>query len=136
MSSRSHLDTGESCSFPPLFICFQGTYHPKMCGFLSVWRFPTFLCLPMNPAVGMIHGFLPSGPMPPFLLMPNYLSAIIVESFRLIFIIETELGVFTTDIWSLLLLLLLSDNNALFLHFFFLIFNYWDLFKDKNCSQA
>ena len=38
-------------------------------------------------------------------------------SSRLIFTIETELGVFTTDILSLLLLLCLPCNSSLFLHF-------------------
>ena len=38
-------------------------------------------------------------------------------SSRLIFTIETELGVFTTDILSLLLLLCLPYNSSLFLHF-------------------
>ena len=41
-----------------------------------------------------------------------------VERFRLIFTVETELGVFTTDILSLLLLLVLPDNSPLFLHSF------------------
>lgn len=38
--------------------------------------------------------------------------------FRLIFTFETELGVCTTDLLSLLLLLLLPDNSHLFLHSF------------------
>ena len=41
-----------------------------------------------------------------------------VESVRLVFTTETELGVFTTDISPLLLLLLLPDNGHLFLNFF------------------
>ena len=36
------------------------------------------------------------------------------DSFRLIFTVETELGVFTTDLLSLLLLFLLPDNSCLF----------------------
>ena len=44
-----------------------------------------------------------------------------VESFRLIFTIERGLGVFTTDILSLLLLLRLLDNSRLFLHSFALL---------------
>ena len=41
-----------------------------------------------------------------------------VQHFRLIFTIERELGVFTSDILSLLLLLLLPDDTGLFLHSF------------------
>ena len=40
------------------------------------------------------------------------------KPFRLIFTIETELGVFTTDILPLVLLLLLPDDSCLFLHSF------------------
>ena len=43
---------------------------------------------------------------------------LVVEPFRLIFTIEIEPGVFTTDMLSLLLLLLLPDNSPLFLHYF------------------
>ena len=41
-----------------------------------------------------------------------------VEHFRLIFTIETELGVFTTDKLSLLFLFVLHANPSLFLHSF------------------
>ena len=55
-------------------------------------------------------------------------------SFRLIFTIETELGVFTTDTLSFLLLLLLSETSQFVSVFFcsFKISNYSDLFKDKH----
>ena len=43
---------------------------------------------------------------------------LVLEHFRLIFITETKLGVFTTGKLSLLLLLLLPANSCVFLHSF------------------
>jgi len=37
---------------------------------------PIFHCLPMDPTRCMMHSFLPSGPMTPFLLIPNSLPAV------------------------------------------------------------
>ena len=71
------------------------------------------------------------------IIIPSFPVDLVVECFRLIFTIETELGVFTTDILFLLSLLLLPDNSHLFLHSCLLsIINYWDLFKGKHCGQA
>jgi len=42
MSNRLHLLAGDSHSFPSFFVCLWGTYHPKVGGFLSVWRFLLF----------------------------------------------------------------------------------------------
>ena len=78
MSNRLHSNLGDSHPFPSFFVCLQGTYHPKMCSFLPVWRFQLFFCPLMNPAVCTMRAFLPSGLMPPSLLMPNYLPALIV----------------------------------------------------------
>ena len=66
MSNRLHSEAGDLRHFLLFFVCLQGAYHPKMCGFLSVWRFLGG-CLPMGSAIFMMHGFLPSGPVPPFL---------------------------------------------------------------------
>ena len=66
MSNRLYLNFGDACPFSPFSVCPQGSNHPKRYGFLSVWRFLAFLCPPMDPAVCMMHGFLPPGPMPPF----------------------------------------------------------------------
>ena len=44
---------------------------------------------------------------------------LVIENFRLIFTIETEVGVFTTDTLSLLLLLHLPDNRQCFLTLLF-----------------
>ena len=52
------------------------------------------------------------------IIIPQVPADLVVERFRLIFTIETELGGFTTDTVSLLLLLLLPDNSPLLLHSF------------------
>ena len=49
------------------------------------------------------------------IIIPQVPIDLVVEHFRLIFTIETELGVFTAVIYSLLLLLLLPDSSCLFL---------------------
>ena len=62
---------------------------------------------------------------------------LVVECLRLIFTFDTELGVFTTEILSLLLLLILPDN-ILFLHCFVHLRSFIakTLFKGKHFSQA
>ena len=64
--------------------------------------------------------------------VPVYLG---VECFRLIFTIETELGVFAIDIFAIAKILL-PDNSCLFLHSFVPLRSLIrDLFKDKHCGQ-
>ena len=53
------------------------------------------------------------------IIIPYVPIDLLVELFSLIFTIETELGVFITDVLSSLLLLLLLDNSPLLLHSFF-----------------
>ena len=50
MINRLHSDTGDLCPFPSFFVGFRGTSHPKMCAFLSVWRFPLFFPAICSPA--------------------------------------------------------------------------------------
>ena len=77
MSKGLHLGAGDSRLFPPFFVCLQDTYHPKMCGFLSVWRFLLSFVCPRTPAVYKMRGFLPSGACPPLsLLIPSYLPPV------------------------------------------------------------
>lgn len=66
MNNRLHLDAGDLRPFPLFFVCLQCTYNPKVCGFLSLWRFLLLSYLPMDPAIYTMHGFLPLGPMSPF----------------------------------------------------------------------
>ena len=62
MSNRFHLDAGDSLPFPPLFVCLQGTYHPKCVIFCQSGgsHFSTS-------AHGPCCGFLPPVPVPPSL---------------------------------------------------------------------
>ena len=62
---------------------------------------------------------------------------LVVECLRLIFTVDTERGVFTTEMLSLLLLLFLPDNT-LFLHCFVRLRSFIakTLFKDKHFGQA
>ena len=65
MSNSLHPDMGDLCSFPPFSVCPQDTYHPQRCGSYQSAGSGVSLS-PMDPAVGMMHDFLPSGPMLPF----------------------------------------------------------------------
>ena len=85
------MDTRDSCLFLPLFVCLHGTYHSKMCGFLSVWRFwLSFVC--HGPAVCVMCGFLPSGPMHPF--SAHALLSAHCNNFNGIFLLYSERSLF------------------------------------------
>ena len=65
--------------FSTSLVYLQGTYHPQMCGFLSIWKFLLFYVCPQTPTLYKICGFLPPGPWPPFsLLIANYLAAVTI----------------------------------------------------------
>lgn len=52
-----------------------------------------FLCPPVDSAICIMHGFLPSGPMPTSMFMPNYLPAVtqgIIEPQRYRLKVERE----------------------------------------------
>lgn len=59
--------------------------------------------------------------------LPLVPADLVVEGFRLMFTIETDLGIIVTAVVSLLLLLLLPDHSPLFLHF---------LLITETCSRA
>ena len=56
MSNMLHSDTGDLCPFPPFFI------NPKYVASCQSGG----SCFSLYPAVCMMHGFLPPGPMHPF----------------------------------------------------------------------
>ena len=70
MSSRLHLDSGDSCPFPPFFFFFFFFFLPLWHLSFQNMQFPVsldvsaFLCLPVDTAVCMMYSFLPPGPMP------------------------------------------------------------------------
>lgn len=59
--------------------------------------------------------------------LPLVPADLVVEGFRLMFTIETDLGIIVTAVVSLLLLLLLPDRSPLFLHV---------LLITETCSRA
>ena len=76
MNNRLQPDTGESCPFPPFFVCPQGISQPKRSGFLSAWRFWLFTTHPQTLCLHDVW-FPTIRPHTPLsVLMPNYLPAI------------------------------------------------------------
>ena len=69
--------------FTPLFtsLCFQGTYHHKMCAFLSVWRFLLFFICPWTPLFTWCVVSCHMAPCPLSLLIPSYLPAVTISPF-------------------------------------------------------
>ena len=69
------------------------------------------------------------------IIIPQVPVCLVIEHFRLIFTIETELGFFATNIFAIAKILL-PDNSCLFLHSFVPLRSLIrDLFKDKHCGQ-
>ena len=73
MSSRLHLDTRDSCLFPPFFasrtLIIQNAWFPVN---LEILLF--FVC-PWIPSVYKMCGFLPPGPHPPPPFLCSYLAS-------------------------------------------------------------
>ena len=76
MSNRLHFGTLEICAFFHLSLSTSRalTYNPKMCGFLSVWRFLLFFVCPWMP---LFTGGVNTGP--PSLLLSSHLPAVMLS---------------------------------------------------------
>lgn len=75
MSKRLHSDARDSLLFLSFFVGLQDTYHPKMCGFMSVQRFLLFFVCPRTHIVDKMYGLLQFGLHPPFSVFFSYLPA-------------------------------------------------------------
>ena len=74
---KLHSVAGDSCLSPPFFVCLQDTYHPKICGFLSVWRLLLFFVYPWTSLCLQRVWFPATGPVPPLsLLISSYMPAV------------------------------------------------------------
>lgn len=51
---------------PPTVLCLQDSYHPKVCGVLSIRKFLFLSVCPRTAVLHKMHGFLPFGCTPPF----------------------------------------------------------------------
>lgn len=77
MSKRCRLEVGDSCLSSSLCLP-SGHSPPKMCSFLSVWRFLFFFVCPRTSALYQVLDFLPPGPSSITLLISSYSPALAI----------------------------------------------------------